>query len=65
MDMLRTCKIDNFNMPIGTSVRFDNKEIGQVIANGKGYCKVAINNEFAYSAIRYRHSFGMEVICND
>lgn len=67
LDILRTCKIDNFEAPNGTPIRFNGQTIGRVIRNDSGYCEIAINDENAYSIIRKgkEYSFSLEVLHND
>lgn len=49
VDNLRICRIAGFECPIGTPVRFENKEIGHVIRSmEEGICEVAINNDTAH-----------------
>lgn len=66
LDILRTCRIDNIELPIGTPIRFENETIGRVIGNGRGYSDIAINGEVAYSILRGKNcSFSLEVSRND
>lgn len=64
MDKLRIIKLNDIQLPIGTPVDFDGKEVGHVVRSDReGICEIAINSDIASQIIRSgKISYSLEVV---